>query len=267
VDFDQAAPILQAAGLAEAADEPLTLDSLADELAATADQLATRLEDLEGWGLLLSAAVDSPAPRLTRAGRQYLARRGEVARDVLAYLGPLVDDLHAREALLRGGTVLVADFRAALHDGDAVEHARALVPAAFAPALDDGLAIDLFAAAVALVTRLTRDAPAGCVAEEIMGVALLDEARTWLADEHVAGRLSADEEQAAADALSGVFELFGDADVLLLFDLTDPADAALAGHSPEHVLGGVVDQRLEAWFDPFAWTIATGHLAAPPKPT
>lgn len=37
-----------------------------------------------------------------------------------------------------------------------------------ATAVTDSIALDLFAAAVALMTRLSHEQPAGCVAEEIL---------------------------------------------------------------------------------------------------
>jgi hypothetical protein len=34
-----------------------------------------------------------------------------------------------------------------------------------------------------------------------------------------------------------------------MFDMHEPADAAMTGHDPVDRYMGVVDQRLEAWFD------------------
>lgn len=42
--------------------------------------------------------------------------------------------------------------------------------------------------------------------------------------------------------------------------MAEPADAAMAGHDPINWQLGVVDQRLEAWFDPFGWAAPTGYL-------
>jgi hypothetical protein len=48
--------------------------------------------------------------------------------------------------------------------------------------------------------------------------------------------------------------------VLDMFDMREPSDAALAQHDPiKHELG-LVDQRIESWFSPFGWTIATDYL-------
>jgi hypothetical protein len=62
----------------------------------------------------------------------------------------------------------------------------------------------------------------------------------------------------------GLFELFEDDDVLDLFDMAEPADAAMAGHDPINRQLGVVDQRLEAWFDPFGSAAPTGYLRERP---
>jgi hypothetical protein len=115
--------------------------------------IQTDLEQLEALGLVLAGLDEGFAPRLLAAGRQFLARRGHVEHDILRFL-PGRSTISTREALLVAGTILVDEFRAALVDGDPVDHARALVPRAFATAVDRRLAVDLFAAAVALVARL-----------------------------------------------------------------------------------------------------------------
>jgi hypothetical protein len=51
------------------------------------------------------------SPRLLDAGRQFLAARGDVPRGELTFLPRAIDDLHARQALIHGGTVLVDEFR------------------------------------------------------------------------------------------------------------------------------------------------------------
>jgi hypothetical protein len=43
--------------------------------------------------------------------------------------------------------------------------------------------------------------------------------------------------------------------------MREPADAAVAGRAPINVQLGVVDQRMEAWFQPFGWTVPTGYLS------
>jgi hypothetical protein len=131
------------------------------------------VEQIEDLGLALSGLEEGLHPILLNAGRQYLALAGDVEVAVLPFLPSVIDDLHARRALLYGGTVLVDEFRAALLTRAGVGYAREIVPPAFVPAVDERLALDLFPAAVALTARLSAGRPAGCVAEEILAVALL----------------------------------------------------------------------------------------------
>jgi hypothetical protein len=122
------------------------------------------------------------------------------------------------------------------------------------------LALDLFAASVALMTRLSDGAPAGCVAEEVIAVALIEEARVSLEMRREQAELDEAGGRAASAELRGLFELFEDDDVLNMFEMAEPADAALAGHDPIHQQLGVADQRVESWFQPFGGTSPTGYL-------
>jgi PAS domain-containing protein len=254
--------VLEAAGMAEAAGEALDLPALALELHASPEDAAEALHRSDGFGFVLGGPGDVPV--LTRAGRQFLRADAPFPRPVLTFLSDTIDDLHARQALLLGGTVLVDEFREALLGGRAVEHAQELVPPAFRGAVDERLALDLYAAAVALMARLSSDHPAGCVAEEILAVALLDEAEVVLDTGAAAGRLTGTEQGEAAQALRGLFDLFQDDDTLALWDMAEPADAAVAGQSEHYEQQGVVDQRVEAWLVPFGWTAPTGYLDGPP---
>ncbi len=232
------------------------LERIAIELGFPPASLDVALEELEQAGLFVQASAPEAegARMLTRAGRQFLAMRGDISHDALFFLPDVIDDLNARAALLDAGTTLVDRFRGALIDGRALEHARTLVPPAFASAVGMRMAYDLFAAAVALPARLAAGDPAGCIAEEILGVRMIE-----LAEEAIDAQLADDEiapENAAIAkrALRGLFELFEDEEVLALFRMREPSDAALAGED--------VDQRLEHWFRPFGGTPATGHLEA-----
>jgi hypothetical protein len=257
--------LLQAAGMAEAVREPLDAEDLAREMGASASGVRMDLELLSGRGLLHDGLEEALSPMLLAAGHQFLARRGEVDPSVLRFLPRVIDDLNAREALLTAGTILVDEFRAALLDGDPVDHAKDLVPPAFVTAVDHRLAVNLFAASVALMARLSSDTPAGCVAEEIIAVNLIEEARALLEAQHEAGELTEVEERAAATELRGLFELFEDDDVMNLFAMLEPADAALAEHDPVNYQLGVADQRLESWFAPFGGTAPTGYLNERPR--
>jgi hypothetical protein len=45
-----------------------------------------------------------------------------------------------------------------------------------------------------------------------------------------------------------------------MFEMAEPADAALAGHDPINQQLGVADQRVESWFRAFDGTAPTGYL-------
>jgi hypothetical protein len=74
------------------------------------------------------------------------------------------------------------------------------------------------------------------------------------------GDMNEGEAEHARGELRGLFELFEDDDVLDLFEMSEPADAALAGHDLIKRQLGVVDQRIEAWFQPFGGVTSTGYL-------
>jgi hypothetical protein len=252
--------LLQLAGVAQAAGEPLNIENLAGELQASARVVADAIERLQDFGLAFMGIDEGLPPILRNAGSQYLAQEGLVRPEVLRFLPTVIDDLFAREALMHAGTTLVDEFRYELLGGTGVDHARSLVPRAFAPTVDERLALDLFAATVALMIRLTDGRTAGCVAEEIMAVGLLEEARGRLEARSERGEITKSETATASNELDGIFELFEDDDVLDMFEMREPSDAVMAQHDPiKHELG-VVDQRIENWFAPFGWTIGTGYL-------
>jgi len=90
---------------------------------------------------------------------------------------------------------------------------------------------------------------------------LLEEARAWLEmerDTHVLDRATMD---AATAELRGLFELFEDDDVLDMFDMHEPSDAAASRFSFTARQMGIADQTVEHWFDAFSWTAPTGYLA------
>ena len=253
--------VLEAAGMAEAAGEPLDLPALALELHASPEDAAEALHRSDGFGFVLGGPGEVPV--LTRAGRQFLRADTPFPRPVLTFLSDTIDDLHARQALLLGGTVLVDEFREALLGGRAVEHAQELVPPAFRGAVDERLALDLYAAAVALMARLSSDHPAGCVAEEVLAVALIEEAGAVLEALAADEGLDDDELGRAALELRALFDLFQDDDRLDLWAMAEPSDAAVAASSRAHEALDVVDQRVEAWFRPFGWTAPTGYVDTP----
>ncbi len=256
--FEEMGPLLEALG-SDRHHEGLDLPSLASDLGQDENVLHDRIEQLEAAGLVFFGGAGDP-PMIPTAGKQYLELGGEVEDGVLHFLPRVVDDLHARAALLAGGTILVDEFRHAINNGTAVEHAAGLVPDAFSEAIDEPLALELFAASVALMARLSAGEPAGCVAEEILAVELMSNAAAWLEMQADKGELPQAVARAAAGELRSVFELFEDDDVLDMFEMGELADAAVAGHSEINYQLGVADQRLAAWFKPFGGTAPTGYL-------
>ena len=123
---------------------------------------------------------------------------------------------------------------------------------------------DLFARR-ALLSRLSTEQPAGCVAEEVIAVSLINEARAWLELEADSGEFSARTAAGAIDVLPDLFALFEDDDVLRMFDMREPADAVIDGVSDAALWLGVADQRLEAWFIPFGGVAPTGYVDDRPQ--
>ena len=85
-----------------------------------------------------------------------------------------------------------------------------------------------------------------------MRVRLIEEASAVLQGEVDLGLLSRAEQTVACDELQGLFDLAEDDDVPDLSAMAEPSDAAVAGHDPINRQLGIVDQRLEAWWQPFA---------------
>lgn len=254
--------LLQAAGISHASGEPLDITAVAAELEVSEGVAASQIVQLEHAGLLLTGQNSDEPVLLRHAGHQFLDARGEVSPDVLLFLPRFIDNLHTRDALIVGGTILVDEFRGEYLHGDPVRHAAELVPPAFAPAADERLAINLYAAAVALMARLSNGRPAGCVAEEILAVRLMQSAEVNLDMRADIGELTDAEVSAARGEMNSLFDLFEDDDVLNMFDMEEPADASLAEYDPVNMQLGVVDQRIENWFRPFGGVTPTGYLTS-----
>jgi hypothetical protein len=257
---DRQMRLLQLAGVSAAAREPLDVEELSRELGVSAFGVRETIEYLEGVGLLFGGLEEGLIPILPLAGTQFLDRAGHVPRDVLRFLPKFIDDLHGREAMLQAGITLVEEFRRRVLHGDAVDHAARLVPRAFAAAVDERMAIDLFAAAVALTVRLSEGRPAGCMAEEIMAVGLLEDARRCLRTRCALGELTEEEAASACGELAGIFELFEDDDVLDLFAKGEPAEGAQRERIRLTTRRAIADHRVEEWFVPFSWTLPTGYI-------
>jgi hypothetical protein len=198
---DVVARVLVAVAATEPVGEALSpdaLDRLAEQARTSPFELRAICAYAQSAGLLHMSVRDAPW-RLTRAGRQYLGRGGDVDAALLAFLPQTVDDLNARGALMRGSVVLVSQFRSALLDGRARPYAAQLVPRAFRSAVDDPIALDLYAAAVGLIARLEAEQPPACMAEQLLAPHLVAHAGAKLADDVARGTIS-DEDAAAAQA-------------------------------------------------------------------
>jgi hypothetical protein len=195
------------------------IDSLATACCRSVAATEQALVDIERWGLG-AVAGEARQGKVSYAGEQFLTRQGRVSIETLDFLaGSPVNDLHTREAIRQASTRLLGEFGDACATGALVDYARALVPPAFQAAVDPDLASRLYACASALIVRLARGEPAGCVAEEIIAVRLIEYARNVLA----AWEDALDEESAAhaSNELTGIFELFQADDVLALFELAN----------------------------------------------
>ena len=236
MDRDLLARVLVAVAATEPAGEALSSDALerlASEIGTSAFEMQAVCAYGQSAGLLRMSVRDAPW-RLTRAGRQFLHRSGQVEHALLAFLPQTVDDLHARSALMRGGASFVAQFRGALLDGRAPHYAAHLVPRSFRSQIDDPIALDLYAAAVGLIARLEAEQPPACMAEHLLARQLVLRAGAKLEEDVARGALS-DEDAAAARAEFG----------------------GLAKLIPAR---GRPQAPLESWFRPFPGAAATAYV-------
>lgn len=167
--------ILQAVGMAQATEEELEVAPLAAELDVLKGTVSSEIEQLERAGLMSSGDPGEPPMLLTAPAILGREARRAVGNPALPARGHR--QLACPQSAHRRRIVLVDEFRYQHLQGDPVAHAKTLVPHAFEAVADEALALDLYAAAVALMVRLSDGHPAGCVAEEILGVALIEHAQ------------------------------------------------------------------------------------------
>lgn len=260
--MDQWNEILGLLAVLQAGDRELDPVELAAEAGQEVEELEVVLGELSASGLCLEFEDEGEpvVPFVTDAGHQWLGGY-RPSRDALAFLPGFVDDLRAREALVAATRTLSGEFEAELAAGTGVEYVRQILPAGFASAVDAPLAVRLYGAMAAITARLGGERPAACVAEELMAVAIIAEATSTLEDDVALDRLSEQELRDAVDATRGIFELFEDDDVLMLFEMKEPGDAAVSGHGAKNAQLGVADHRVEAWFDAFGGQSKLGHLS------
>jgi hypothetical protein len=173
-----------------------------------------------------------------------------------------VDNPLAQGALKGAAMQILEELDDALHEvrhgipvGDAF-FVQAHLPAGFVPAYDERFLERFRICLVVVGYKLAQDPVIrlGCLAEEL-ALAVIRSLAADLLEESDAG-------ESAIGALSGVFEVCEDDDVLDLFDMEEPADAAVHGHDQISREMGKADMRVEAWFDPM-WGGADGATPHP----
>jgi hypothetical protein len=82
----------------------------------------------------------------------------------------------------------------------------------------------------------------------------------WLEMKHESHDIDRAAMDTAVAELHGLLELFQDDDVLDMFDMREPSDAAASRFTFKAQQMGIADQTVEHWFDPFGWTAPTGYL-------
>lgn len=201
----------------------------------------------ERWGLV-SAVSDQQRVEVEKGTGQYLAYPDQFPDDVLGFVPVWIRDLWARKSMLQAGFELVDELRGELVDpGGEMPAFRSLLPSPFRNGVDRLLALNMFASAVSLMTNLSSSSPAGCVAEEISALSLIERSQRILGLWSVEGLIEAQEAVAASEALGRLFEFFEDA---------DPMEMIRTGKMQ-------VDLRSPNWlFQPFSWVPATGYLTA-----
>jgi hypothetical protein len=166
--------------------------------------------------------------------------------------GWFVDDPMAQGAFRHASLTILEDFR-----GAADEIARrepdlddfgplGFLPAGLRPALTPLLVNKLAAAATVMGWKLSQPGPPNrpaCLAEEFVLELIRREA--------VVALELVEADPASVAATRGVYEVCEDDDVLDIFAMQEPADAALALGNPINIAMGKADMRIAHWFDPF----------------
>lgn len=121
-----------------------------------------------------------------------------------------------------------------------------IFPSSVRPALTSLLVDKIRTAAIIVGWKLAQPgdplAP-GCIAEEL--------ALELIRQEAVSVLELVDAPSGSISATKGVYEICEDDDVLDLFEMQEPADAALALTDPINIMMGKADMRVEEWFKPF----------------
>ncbi|MBJ7457548.1 MAG: hypothetical protein JHD02_00020 [Thermoleophilaceae bacterium] len=256
-------------------EQPFEVDRLA-ELEGVLDWSAGRVlatfARAETFGLFHADEVLDELGRsvvvveLSDAGSQFLTEPSRFPDSVLGFMGQTVFDLHARSALVRAGREFAQEYQEQLGSGRGAEYVKGLLPEGFAVVADEQMAAALFGSLTALLARLSSNEPAACIAEEIVAVTLLERASDALASDKQAGVISEQESWNALEELGGIWMLFGDDDVLELFGMREPADAAIELRRSLEERESRIDKRVEAWFDVMQGAVPTGLLREQKNP-
>jgi hypothetical protein len=176
--------------------------------------------------------------------------------------GWCVDNPLAQGALKRAAMQILDELDEALHEvqhgtpvGD-TDFVQDYLPPGFIPAYDERFLEGFRICLVVVGYKLAQD-PAirpGCLAEEL-ALEVIRRLAADLLEESDTGEPS-------IHALRGVFEICEDDDVLDLYDMEEPADAAVHGHDRISRQMGKADMRVEAWFEPM-WSGTDGATPHP----
>jgi hypothetical protein len=92
VDRQRHMRVLESAGMAQASEELLDVAELARELDTSEALIRMHIGQWSAFGLVLDGLEEGRPPTLLNAGRQFLARRGDVDHEVVGFLRRVNDD-------------------------------------------------------------------------------------------------------------------------------------------------------------------------------
>ncbi len=163
-----------------------------------------------------------------------------------------IDDPIAQGAMKRGAVSVLDSLEEAMEELKRAEPdledfgPLGLFPRAIRAALTPLVVEKMRAAAIVVGWKLAQPEeamPPGCLGEELALEMVRRVAIDWLE--------MAEAPQASIEATRGVYEVCEDDDVLDLFSMEEPSDAALARFNPINIQAGKADMRVAHWFDPF----------------
>jgi hypothetical protein len=238
-------------------------DPIADAVAGTIPSTAFDkevLDDLATAGLIARDARSGDI-RATLTGHQFAGRPESEfpviwMSDVLWFMSESLDDLVAREAVMRAGRRAVDDLEEAILSGEGVAYVREMASVYAEPFIDDRAVLYMYSATVAMVARLVRNEEAACPAEWIVVhhlVRLVHEELDAMARD---GEIRDDELAPAFEAAREELLSFVDEDQLdYLLDSPRPSDEEVA-----HVKSTYEVHPLLDWVTYIGVSSPTGHI-------